>query len=130
MYTTCWINEESQWLEIKAKLKVEIFYQSLLSCETAISTNNSHNISKICVHMCGKLCTRKSCHIHALQEPCACTKCIDENFHVTGKQGGMVTFQQWWPSFFPSIGDFFEKKILEDISPFHGATDTPMLDFW
>ena len=33
----------------------------------------------------------------------------------------------WYPSH--SI-TFFLKKKLEDISPFHGATDIPVLDFW
>ena len=31
---------------------------------------------------------------------------------------------------FPSTYNFFKKKNLEDINPFYGSTDTPVLDFW
>ena len=64
-------------------------------------------------------------------------KTVHENQYLTFK----IPTQKH-TSFIPKVGDAnlevcivnlvfsFLKIFVEDISPFHGATDTPVLDFW
>ena len=54
---------------------------------------------------------------------------VDDAFYLNPSRDPFISFslEQFHNE---SLNYYFFKKNLEDISPFCGATDTPVLDFW